>query len=76
MAGGLRLYFSSDRAGTGRDLYVAERPSLSEPFSAPQPISELNTPSLEADPWLSPDLRYLVFASDRSGDSEIYEAWR
>jgi hypothetical protein len=78
IGGGLVLYFASDRPGSlgELDLYVATRPTLEAPFSEPEPVSELNTPANLEDPWLSPDQRYIVFSDNRSGDNEIYEAWR
>jgi Tol biopolymer transport system component len=72
------LFFDSDRPGGEgmQDLYVAERPSVTEPFGPPIPIAELNTSARDMDPWLSPDLRTIVFASNRSGQFEIYVARR
>jgi hypothetical protein len=72
------MYLASDRPGTlgGLDLCVATRPALDAAFSAPEPVSELNAPANLEDPWLSPDQRYIVFSDDRSGEQEIYEAWR
>jgi len=75
--GGLELFMSSNRnAANGFDLYVAQRASLADAFSTPQPIAELDTPANEADPWLSEDGHYLVYSSDQSGSTEVYEAWR
>jgi len=78
VGGGLVLYFASDRPGSlgALDLYVATRPALDAPFSAPEPVSELNTVANLEDPWLSADQRYIVFSDSRSGEEEIYEAWR
>lgn len=78
--GGLAILFGSDRAGALglHDLFIAHRPALGEPFAAAAPLADadLNTTADEDDPWLSPDGRTLYFSSDRSGDSEIYEATR
>ena len=69
----LAIYFDSDRvSATLQDLYVASRPSVSMPFGAPQAITELDSPARDMDPWLTPDLRTMVFASNRSGEYEIY----
>jgi hypothetical protein len=71
----LDIVFSSNRAGgagTPPDLYVAHRPSALAPFDPPISLVELNTPGSDADPWWSPDLRYIIF--NRDGD--LYEAWR
>ena len=77
VAGGLELYLSSNRTGSaGTDLYVATRSATTEPFSSPLLIAELNSRDNETDPWISEDRRYIVFASDRTGNNEIYEATR
>ena len=47
-----------------------------DPFGPPMPITELNTSSREQDPWLTPDLRYIMFSSDSGGRMDIYEASR
>jgi hypothetical protein len=36
----------------------------------------LNSPALDADPWLSEDLHYVIFTSARDGTQRLYEAWR
>ena len=77
VAGGLELYLSSNRTGSaGTDLYVATRSATTEPFSSPEVITELNSDGDETDPWITADRRYIVFASDRTGNNEIYEATR
>lgn len=76
---GLTIYFSSDRDSTMagvNDIYVATRPSLTQPFGTPAPVSELNTANDDDDPWISTDGRILLMTSDRSGNYEIYEARR
>jgi len=56
------------------DLFVAWRLSVNDPFSAPQPLDDLNTPGDERDPWLTPDGKTLYFTSDRNGALNIYTA--
>ena len=56
------------------DLFVAWRRSTSEPFSASQPLDDLNTGGDERDPWLTPDGKTLYFTSDRDGALSIYTA--
>jgi len=75
---GLWIFFASSRAGgmRGMDIWVARRPSVDAPFGTPVPLEGVNSDGWDADPWLSPDLRRIVFMSDRSGNSEIYEATR
>jgi Tol biopolymer transport system component len=79
VAGGdLALWFDSERPGGpgGRDLYLAIRASRSEPFGPPEVITELSTAAAESDLWISEDMRWIVFASDRSGNTDLYEARR
>lgn len=71
---GLTLFYVTGPAFGPADLYVAMRRSTSEPFEHWAPLDELNSPSDERDPWLSPDGRQLYFSSDRSGHYEIYVA--
>jgi hypothetical protein len=52
--------------GTGYDLYLADRPSPSEAFSAPRLISSCATSECEAYPALSPDGLELIFARSDS----------
>lgn len=76
-ASGRTLLFSSDRdSGDFRDLYIAERPDRRSTFGPPRLLDDLNTARADADPWLSPDFRTLVFSSSRGGDDDVYEATR
>jgi hypothetical protein len=59
---------------TAGDLYVAWRRSFDDLFAYEQPLSDLNTPGDERDPWLTPDGRTLYFTSDRDGTLNIYTA--
>lgn len=71
-AAGLVLVFHSDRPDGGllHDLFIATRASRGEPFSAPEPIVELNTAQFdEGNPEISADLRTIVF--DRTDDLYI-----
>jgi hypothetical protein len=72
--GGLEVFFTSSRAGAG-DIFWSVRQSTTEPFPAPLPLVDLNSPSAyDSDPSLSQDLTYILFDSQRSGVSDIYEA--
>ena len=67
----------SDRDSPGSfDLYAAMRASTAEQFGTPVPLPSVNSPTLERDPWLSHDLTYIMFTSERDGVRRIYEAWR
>jgi len=76
--GKLALMFGARRMGDHltTDLWETARSSDSVPFSAPTPVGELNSPQSEGDPWLSEDGRHVVFSSERTGVSRLYEAWR
>jgi hypothetical protein len=74
---GLVIYFDSNRDGPDFDLYFAERSSITTPFGAPMPVTELNTTDFESDAALSADLRYIMFTVGPSAQPrEIYEAFR
>jgi Tol biopolymer transport system component len=75
---GSGLVFASRRLTKGgtTDLFEAVRPDETSPFASLVPITELNTASTEEDPWLSQDGKHILFVSDRSGHSRIYEARR
>ena len=72
---GLTIYFNSGRSGNA-DLYVAHRATVNDLFSDVQPIADLNTPSDETDPWLSPDGNTIFFTSNRSGTQGLWSATR
>lgn len=71
----LTLYFDTDRNGS-LDLYTSRRASTSDPFPAPAPIVEINSPDNEQDPWVSLDGRRLWFSSNRGGTNRLWEATR
>jgi hypothetical protein len=78
LRGDLELWFHSARPGGtgGTDLWVATRPSITDPFGAPVELAELNSTSADWDLWVSADTRYLVFGTYRLGHYEIHEAAR
>ncbi len=71
---GSRFYLMTLRNGNF-DLVVAER-GQNGMFETTFAIDELNTESSERHAWVSADERYMVFSSDRSGNSELYETSR
>lgn len=75
---GLCIVYASPISGGmgGRDLYAAERPEVGQPFAEAVALTELNSSAKEEDPWLSPDLRTIVFTTGRDGTEDIYEATR
>jgi len=74
--GGWSLLFSSDRSGGG-DLFWAHRVGNDAPFSAPEPLTELNDATAnETDPVLSTDGQWMLYASNLAGSSDLYEVTR
>jgi Tol biopolymer transport system component len=73
----LEMWFASVRAGTrGQDILFAFRRTQDAPFETPRIVDELASAGNDDDPWISEDLRTIYFASDRTGNSEIYRATR
>lgn len=69
---GLELWFEVD--GT---IVFATRADLASPFNPPTPVDVINQDGAsDIDPWLSPDQRTLFFASNRTGNQELYQATR
>jgi hypothetical protein len=73
---GLRLYFSSDRSNSNRDIYLATRPARSAAFSTPARVSGLNGQSAEFGPTLDADELEVFIASDRPGGEGSMDLWR
>lgn len=73
-AGGLVVFFTLSRTNQPGDVYWSRRQSTDAPFPSPQPLADVNSPFIDADATLSVDLLYLMFASNRSGNTEIYES--
>jgi hypothetical protein len=72
------LWFWSERedATGGRDIFRA-RPTA-DGFARPEEFA-LNTPARESHPWISPDGREIIFASNRPGtlgDDDLWYARR
>ena len=73
---GLELYYQSTRGAT-MDFYVVRREALDQPFGPEQRIAELSDGAVyDQDLRLSPDRRYAVFSTDRSGSGDLYESSR
>lgn len=71
----LEIYFASTRYGS-EDVLVATRSSTAEPFGVPLPVPAVDTGWVETTPELSPDGLVLLFASNRSGDMDVYYTTR
>lgn len=73
---GLTLFFCHAVAGE-TDLYYSVRATRSSPWAPRMPIPELaNVGSEEIGPSLTADAKTIYFASDRTGDFELYVATR
>ena len=61
------LYFAGEREGGkgGNDLYRARL--VNGKYEQVERLDELNTPNVDADPYIAPDESYLIFCSDRGG---------
>ena len=75
---GLRIYFGSDRGMAPTfDIYQSRRESINVPFAVPVPLGAMfNTGDSEGDPWLSPELDYIMFSRGANQDRDIWEASR
>lgn len=75
---GLEIFFYSQRddlpdAQGGPDIYMAARPSTSEPWSTPVNLGpDINSSASETRPSLTWDGTRLYFGSSRAGSSDIY----
>jgi hypothetical protein len=66
----------SDRAPSAfQDIWLATRPDPQSAFTITR-LTELVSPAIDVDPWLTPDLRTLYFASKRNGTLDIFTATR
>src|SRR5690606_17118449 len=68
--------FVAEPGRRDRQIALAPRADPTAPFGATILVTELNTAADDADPWVSPDGRLIVFSSEISGDQEIYQASR
>lgn len=66
-----RVLYASDPNGD-LDIYFTTNYDNREEFSAPKPVSFINTPSNDAYPTFSEDNSVIYFTSDRGGNFDIY----
>lgn len=74
----LTIYFDGEGAGM-TDLYVASRPDRGQDFSAPTPVTELNSASADYSPEISASGDTLYFTSNREpgvGNDDLWLATR
>lgn len=75
-ASGTVLYFTGGPRTGNIDIFTAERASPTGTFATPTVVAEISGESADQDPWLSPDMRTVLFASNRSGSLDLYMAER
>ncbi len=75
-AGETELWFSSVRPGSLAGENIWRAAIVAGDIAAPLAVEELNTDARDEDPWISPDGRTIVFASDRDGTFDIWTATR
>lgn len=69
------LSFSKKIGGKRNDLFISER-SDDGIWKKPKKLNSINTRANEETPFLSADGKTIYFASDRTGDFNIYKATR
>jgi len=72
-ADGLTMYLHSNRSGT-YDVWRARRSKATDPWGEPLRVTEISSDKTEYDPFVRPDGRMIVFASNRVGHHQIYRA--
>ena len=55
---------------------ATSRNAVGNPFEAPSAIVEVSSASSDDDPWMSADGTYMLLASNRDGNFEVYESSR
>lgn len=72
------MYFQSNRSGGlgSDDLWFMSRTTPTGTWDAAVNLTTVNSTVYEADPWISADQRYLVFATQLTGSLDLHEARR
>jgi hypothetical protein len=71
----LEIVFTSERVSGNGDVWFARRASIFQPFTAPSPITEVNTDTFETSSAISADGLTLWFGSDRPGGVGTTDVW-
>lgn len=72
----LTAYFASTRSGTNR-IYTSTRSSPTDAWPAPTVVDDfMAIGGNQEDPWISPDQRTFMFASNAGGTKDIYVSVR
>jgi Tol biopolymer transport system component len=73
---GLAIYYTTAGSVGEKDMFFATRATRTSAWSAPQEITVLSSMGDEAGPALTPDQLAIFFASDRTGNDNIFVATR
>jgi hypothetical protein len=73
----LTVVLDSTRAGGAgaRDLFVATRPDLKQPWTAPSALVSVNSSVDDECPWIDATGLLVLFSSDRPGGQAGYDIW-
>jgi hypothetical protein len=71
----LEIYFNSNRSGGG-EILRSTRTRVSDPWSAPQPVNELNSAATENTPQVSGDGLTIYLSSSRISSPDIFVSTR
>ena len=71
----LTIFFASARGATTM-MYTSHRNAVADAWPPPTVVTDFGTNGNEQDPWMSPDQRTFVFASDAAGNNDIYISTR
>ena len=71
----LTIFFASSRGAT-TSMYTSHRNAATDAWPPPTVVTDFATGGNESDPWMSPDQRTFVFASDAAGTLDIYISTR
>jgi len=73
----LEIYFSSERDGGAGDVdvWTARRASVDDPFSAPSPVTAVNTEDFETSPAVGLDGLELWVGAERDGGLGLQDIW-
>jgi hypothetical protein len=73
----LRVYYQSNRDNDQFNIYVANRVTMTAAWSNPTVLADFNTATFnEEDPWIAPDQRTFVFASNSAGNKDVFISTR
>ena len=73
---GLSLFFTSMRDTGIAHILTTSRENIDDVWQAPVALDDFATGDLESDPWVSADLRFMMFAVGEFPNRDIYQATR